>query len=490
VSAVNADYLEPKCELALRGTNAPIDVHVLQAADLDGDGNVELIAASKNGVVYGMEYRNCETDWQAKWMINTMGVAQDFKIADTDGDGKSEVVVAVDGGRSNVEVIGSNGVSRWISKQVAAMSYSVDVADINGDGIVEIILGSKNNAVYAVKDKSTEVWRAATDDPVHFVRAEDFDGDGSMEVLALSKKYGSAKLYLISGSGKVLWTYNIEGGVDLASKNTVVVGDFNGDGKMEAVVASNRGLVCVGHDGKKLWSYVTKDELDNVKSATCVRNFVVGGRNIVFVGAQPYIYKLDGKGGYFWKSTVNTTVYDFFVEDLDGDGIEEVIVGARKFIHVFDNDGFLLSTWSYKEEIRGQDYRDDFDIFRDEQVLIGQRLFQVKDASAKSVVAGDFDGDGMMEVAAGFGWEEATLRGNTYHGKLLVFEVNPQDVVSTTTTLPALTTTTLPSASTTLEPSTTTTTYWTTTTTTLAEKAGGCCPIFPLGFILRLLGFS
>ncbi|MFH1054838.1 MAG: FG-GAP-like repeat-containing protein [Candidatus Altiarchaeota archaeon] len=142
---------------------------------------------------------------QAKWSYNTRGQIGGMVLADYDGDGKNEVYIGL---RNDTILV----LDRYGSKvaefalgnasQIGGV-YSMDVADVNGDGMKELIFGlggakevrtyeahdfeigdktltpkdkvlyrvvRKHGGVYVTGTDGTMVWRYLTDDSVKSVR--------------------------------------------------------------------------------------------------------------------------------------------------------------------------------------------------------------------------------------------------------------------------------------------------------------------------------
>jgi hypothetical protein len=92
--------------------------------------------------------------------------------------------------------------------------------------------------------------------------------------------------------------------------------------------------------------------------------------------------------------------------DINSDGRVEVLAGANKYIHIISDTGKLISSWS--PTTKGS---------------------ETKSIEVRSIYAGDLDGDGGKEVAAGFGWIDNPLDQRYSKGDIQVFKVN-KDYVS------------------------------------------------------------
>lgn len=421
------EYLNTECFYRLENDEM-IFVYV---TDTTNDGTRDIIAATKEGGLYVFNYGEC-VNWEPATSGFVKGSITDVAVLDLNGDGVNEIIVSIEPRDARGEVAAVFGVNKrgelledWNQdtttrdNKAIGFSYSIHAADLDGDGLGEIVLGCKNNKIYVLDGQDQIKWTFDADNPVYYVYSGDIDSDGSLEVVGLSKKYGSARIYALDKTGKLKWDYAVDGGVYMASKNNIEAVDLEGDGKLEVVVGGYNGVSVLSDGGELRWTQPTQQVV------TVVRALDLDGDGVreVLAGANPFVYAFEADGRLRWKGGVNTTVSSLFGGDLDGDGSVEVLAGASGFIHVFDKVGRTVSLWGYKEEIKGL-----------------TKVVGTKDASANSIAAADLNKDGKMEVVAGFGWEEDRLDKNFYFGNVQVFSINMQAAAVETTSLSAATT--------------------------------------------------
>jgi len=150
-------------------------------ADLNGDGKPEayLNSASYARGAYAAVRIDGKPLW-AEFHNNDEGSDGFGPVGDFDGDGKVEIAVPVLNG-TLLCLNAADGSHRW--KIETPVTGDVVAADVNGDGIMELIYAGRDGKMRAVGGKDgQEVWSiAASGRPV----VADIDGDGLVEVLAV-----------------------------------------------------------------------------------------------------------------------------------------------------------------------------------------------------------------------------------------------------------------------------------------------------------------
>jgi outer membrane protein assembly factor BamB len=262
----------------------------------------------------------------------------------------------------------------------------------------------------------------------------DIDGDGKVEIvvgtMSLGDKHGRV-VALDPATRKEKWVAKIPGHVQ-SEPVLVRLGDDKG---LDVIVTTWRGDKAIhalaGKDGKELWSYAMAGDMYHGVSA-----FDHKGVHLVAASIAGDVALLDAKGKEIWK--VKPGGYLFAptaAADLDGDGSPEIVVAGGK-VHVFGIDGNeKWQTENYGSIARGVAIADaDGDgkpdllfgasdrKFRAVNGQTGKEIWSF-DATVKGHVyemidsgpiAGDFDGDGTLDVffVCGKGTSDKTRKEN------------------------------------------------------------------------------
>lgn len=151
----------------------------------------------------------------------------------------------------------------------------------------------------------------------------DLDGDGRLEVV-----FGSwnEALFAVNGEdGSILWSYPILG---LGNSGAPIIADIDNDQKPEVVFSSGDTLYAFqGESGDLLWSSVLS--LSSTGTSPSAADLDGDGTLEVIFGESSQIRAYDGEtGSVIWVAT-GYEIRDYgssVAEDVDGDGAAEVMV--------------------------------------------------------------------------------------------------------------------------------------------------------------------
>jgi hypothetical protein len=214
-------------------------------ADLDGDGKPDIIYASSDGALYAWHANGTNLPG----FPVAVGGATNASVAVgyLDGPGDTQLDIAVTPSSNKLTVIRADGSVRpgfpiFIPTANGFMrTPSPALADMNGDGYLDIVCAGTNGGIYVVDRNgfpvppwanirySTMTANASESSPV----VADINGDGLADVI-MGDETGSLAA-LSGGTGALMAGFPIQ--LEAEVKGTPAVCDCDGDGKTEILVA-------------------------------------------------------------------------------------------------------------------------------------------------------------------------------------------------------------------------------------------------------------
>ncbi|NPV58086.1 MAG: hypothetical protein HPY75_00320 [Actinobacteria bacterium] len=408
--------------------------------------------------------------WRLEWMhdMGSMFKHSSPTIADVDGDGRQEVLIGNSNG--HFYCVDAGGGIRWDFYTGAPIQSSPLAVDCDGDGKLEIFFGCDNGYVYGLNSQGQPLsaWGWPKFAGTAFGYKEvfsspscgDLDGDGNLEIVV-----GSWGHYITAWhyEGPVAWQYyNADtvwsspacADIDLDGKDEVAIGAdcwggpnwpwprggllyvFEGDGSIK-----NGWPKCLP---QVIWSSPAIADLDRdgfpdviVGTGLFWQNTNPGAGNYLSYADGKHVYAFNYRGESLPGWPVNTGNNNFgspAVADIDGDGFYEVALGSLdNNIYVWEHDGKVKWTrcfWPVQK--MGSPAIADIDGDGDMDVIISEGLSimaydpngeHVLDADMggnmfNSVAVGDIDADGRTELIIATGADGQT-------GKLFCWETGP-----------------------------------------------------------------
>ncbi len=392
----------------------------LAAGDLNGDGYLDLVvgnAARDHNRIYllrpvqaghapvlTLEIRG---QWRAAAPTKTKAVA----LGDINGDGYLDLVTGNDNGTANllyrfaptadggINLLATQSLNDSDDTQVVAL------VDIDGDGDLDLATGNYNQPTKLFNNDNgtlatTPRWQSALSEPTLALAWGDMDGDGDPD-LAIGNYGRPNRVYRNDAPALTTWLAPdpVWSALDQDSTYAVAWGDVDGDGDLDLATANGRA------DGAGQPNRLYRNDRypypeEPTQSWSAGQAFAVAWGDVdgdgdldLAVGRirQANAIYLNENGRLAtvaaWESDDQDETTSIAWGDADGDGDLDLAVGNNRQankIYLLELDGaakpVTAATWASMDH-----------------------------SSTQSVAWGDVDGDGDLDLATGNGGEDASV---------------------------------------------------------------------------------
>jgi hypothetical protein len=238
-------------------------VRVVDVADFNGDGMPEVAAGCANTFAYVMDAQgNTMESKDQEWTYGYRHSVSALGHADVNGDGQMELLV------------GYTYPARWIidfadtSKSRSSLfggsiggCFAIAAGDVDGDGNAEGIFGDSDGQLTAASKSASGDHTAVIkwqkiigDDMIVRLLADDYDGDGALDIMVASR---SGFLARLDASGTAQW-------VRYAANALTDVGLLPGDAPLFARSSSDGSVAVYDLSGEEVGWWEIGDPVDTV----------------------------------------------------------------------------------------------------------------------------------------------------------------------------------------------------------------------------------
>lgn len=363
------------------------------AADMDGDGDLDVIGAARDAdEVVWWENRDAEgISWRNHTVDNTFDGARSVVAADIDNDGDLDVIGAAEYDDDitwweNQTGGGQNWSEHTVDPDFDG-AHSVAVADIDGDGHLDIVaagIDAHDIAWWRNSNQGTEWQKLPVDEEFGgavSVYPADMDGDGDVDLVGAALSDNEVTWWENQNGNGTSWEQHF---IDsFATARAVYAADMDGDGDLDvlAVGSDNVDWWENQNGNANSWQNHTVDSDFNGVTAVVAWDIDRDGDQDVIASGGSHISWWEN--GQSWQKHTVDDSFDgaefVYVADINGDGRLDLLGAAR------DDDDI---TWWQNQSIH-----------RNTTYAVEHEMTQGFDYAA-SVYAADIDGDGHMDIIA------------------------------------------------------------------------------------------
>jgi len=222
-----------------------VEGHNLKAIDLNQDGILDIVGSEAFGnykgdsLFYqlgGVEKESFQFSTEVNLVSGNGAIG--FDVADVDGDGDMDIVASIDNGKLQLwfnqlnEAAGAMVLSSGFLPNDSHYYTDLNLADINGDGVIDIIASSSSQTRAYLQYPAhsgfyNSGWSLNSGGQLDLIDI-DYDGDLDLFIAANNATY----VYTLSGSGELLHPDSdrdglLDGAEDLNANGIVEVGESN-----------------------------------------------------------------------------------------------------------------------------------------------------------------------------------------------------------------------------------------------------------------------
>ena len=300
--------------------------------------------------------------FSAATIDNNLGSAQGLQIADLDFDGDEDIIACGKTG-DDLNWYESDGSGSYTERLIDGNlngAQGIAVNDIDGDGDLDIFATARDGdqvALYTNNGSQSFTKTVIDSDLIepHHVECTDLNDDGYMDIIATGR--GSDKIIWYSNDGSQNFTENVLRD-DLNGAITFFISDVDEDGDKDIIVAELDGgkVAYLSNNGSESFTNTTIASVNRVRAVSATDVDGDGDIDLAATGDnssgnEVVWFENDGSENFTAiaiESSIGSANH-LQIVDIDGDNDKDVIVTSYQDNDVlwYENDGSQNFTKSY-----------------------------------------------------------------------------------------------------------------------------------------------
>ncbi len=303
--------------------------------DIDDDGKQEIIFGDKSGELYIVNYTGDTLDGFPITLGSQLG---GIAVADIDLDDTLEIVTTSFFNKK-IEVVDVMGNREWTRHANLFITATPAIGNIDNDPELEVVVGSWDQNIYALNHDSTDVttFPHATGQLLHGgVSLADVNADG-LDDIVYGDKSGQCSIVLADGTTPIGWPVSTSGSIT-SEPQVILTGDHS-------------AIILIGNDNGDMYGFdlngTQRFMIDGFGAIYASPAIYVSGDDIfAFFGTTSGdIYKIDVLNGTLennWPQRVSRIDQTLALVDVldDAENKAQILaMGNDGYIYAFDMEG-------------------------------------------------------------------------------------------------------------------------------------------------------
>jgi outer membrane protein assembly factor BamB len=318
-------------------------VRAICVSDINNDGIAELIIGSTDKFLYVLDTTGCLL---AKYCMEFP--IHNIVAEDVDRDGFTEILVSTDG--RDLTALTYNSDRSFIEKWRHPMPHrflSLCVADIDGDGQIEIIGGSEDKHIYFLDSQGSIIWRHQQPYRAYSLFPIDVDKDGFPELLVGSddNSVRAMRIRLRGGLDKNIRKYYRQLGEpdpsslkELSSAECNVLRDILNKGDVqyvtlkqaETLISARKYLQALStllrlkqQRVQQLWY---KEKIGHIRTISFRHKLGISRREIIVGTSDGHVLAYNPTGSRQWFTQLEDPIIDVQTGFIERNVQEEIVI--------------------------------------------------------------------------------------------------------------------------------------------------------------------
>ncbi|TFF86321.1 MAG: hypothetical protein EU551_01865 [Promethearchaeota archaeon] len=281
---------------------------------------------------------------------------------------------------NNLTVLLSSGSVYWNNFTISSKFTSIDIDDITGDSLPEIVVGTEDDGliVFNVTSMAIPIWNKPLLKNITSVKIENMSVAPGKEIVV----FNDDKLAVYFNNGSLFWEKLLPAGSKV-SDDSYCITDLNLDNYLDIIYGGKSELIALnGLNQSIIWNNSLNYNISSIKCADIDNNKIKD----ILIGSYGNISRFNGSNGHkIWSFTgsiemsLSADVENILTLECASDIGQEII---------FTSVNYTGGAWPiiYKLNSSGE--------------LIQSTILGIGDANITNLVAGDINGDGNIELVS------------------------------------------------------------------------------------------